>query len=1032
MQPMSRHALALALVTTLAPVTAARQACPVVVDVNATPVGISSAAPLESQDLSVTPGGDLFFAATTPQTGIELWRSDGTAAGTVLVKDLHPGPGHSEPKDFFAANGLVYFNAKLPTIGFELWRSDGTAAGTFLLADIMPGATTSKVGEFIEYGGKVYFAANDGVHGSELWVTDGTVAGTQMLMDIWPGLPGGEPRQLTHLPDGSGFVFTARGDLTGDEPFVSDGTVAGTMMLKEIAPSFSSSIESAFVPIAGELYFWADDTVNVEALWRTDGTPAGTVQVALPPAGLTKTPGMHDYALLGGEVYFAGFMAGAGNGNEVWKTDGTMAGTVLVADVLASGPSYPEELTTFAGEVYFFADHAGEHTPALWATAGDAASTRLVKILPEITWHDEDPVELVEVGGRLMFRALDAGAGWQVWSSDGTTAGTMALGDLDASPLPDIEGALVADGAGGAFFAGRSGLTGLELHHTGGTPASTGIVLDISPAVGSASANATDLTTFGGNEGFLAADDGVHGLEPYRILADGTVIPLGDLVPGEGGSNPSDWTQTVIGGAVRTFFLADHPTMGREIFWTDGTPGSAVLAVDVTTTSFGTALRGMTGVEGGVVFQQTGAAFEGLYFTDGVGLQLLGVQALEPSSGADPVLVRLGAEVLFAGYKPGTGVGLWRTDGTLLGTQPVTLFETSGDGTPWGLVRVGGQVAFFAKQSGDSARGLYVSDGTAAGTQLVTDLGGAEVEEIGSVLATTGDAVWFVAETAGAGRELWRSDLTAAGTAMVADLAPGGASTEFDELVGADGRLYFEARVPGAGKGFELYTSDGTVAGTHLVANLWKNGENAAHLEELTPVGDRVFLSAFAGAGAGRDLYVSDGTTLTPVCDLSPSILNSSDPRDLAFAGGTLWFTAEGETLGREVHSVPDPGAHAVDLGLGRGDLVVDLGTPRIGANVAVRLAHGVPGQTHFAVYSLPVAQPLLGGSLSPGHAAWLNPQAFGILGSTTNTSQTLSVPIPANPGLVGARLNVQALSFDPGPPGEWRASNGAQAVVGP
>src|SRR5262249_54185657 len=82
----------------------------------------------------------------------ELWKSDGTAAGTVMVKDIIPGGAGSNPGGaygyiFTNVNGTLYFSADDGAHGQELWKSDGTAAGTVLVADINPGSGFSNPGD---------------------------------------------------------------------------------------------------------------------------------------------------------------------------------------------------------------------------------------------------------------------------------------------------------------------------------------------------------------------------------------------------------------------------------------------------------------------------------------------------------------------------------------------------------------------------------------------------------------------------------------------------------------------------------------------------------------------------------------------------------------------------------------------------------------------------------------------------------------------------------------------------------------------
>jgi ELWxxDGT repeat protein len=111
--------------------------------------------------------------------GRELWKSDGTAAGTVRVKDIFPGtfdffgytyPNSSYPEELTAVGGTLFFVATNGRKGRELWRSDGTAASTVRVMDILPGAVGSYPSNLTRMGGRLFFTADDGVRGTELWV----------------------------------------------------------------------------------------------------------------------------------------------------------------------------------------------------------------------------------------------------------------------------------------------------------------------------------------------------------------------------------------------------------------------------------------------------------------------------------------------------------------------------------------------------------------------------------------------------------------------------------------------------------------------------------------------------------------------------------------------------------------------------------------------------------------------------------------------------------------------------------------------
>jgi ELWxxDGT repeat protein len=113
--------------------------------------------------------GALYFAADDGTSGMELWKSDGTAAGTVPVKDIDPGSAASGPYDLLNANGALVFGANDGTIGTEPWQSDGTPGGTIPLGNLYPGPGPSNPDNFTVAGGHLFFAATPADKGHELF-----------------------------------------------------------------------------------------------------------------------------------------------------------------------------------------------------------------------------------------------------------------------------------------------------------------------------------------------------------------------------------------------------------------------------------------------------------------------------------------------------------------------------------------------------------------------------------------------------------------------------------------------------------------------------------------------------------------------------------------------------------------------------------------------------------------------------------------------------------------------------------------------
>ena len=116
-----------------------------------------------------------------------------------LVKDIRPGGYSSSPGSLTALGNTLYFSANDGVNGTELWKSDGTAAGTVLVKDIFPSVSWSSSPRYLTaVGNTLFFSANDGVNGEELWRSDGTAAGTVLVKDIFPGSSNSSPVSLTY------------------------------------------------------------------------------------------------------------------------------------------------------------------------------------------------------------------------------------------------------------------------------------------------------------------------------------------------------------------------------------------------------------------------------------------------------------------------------------------------------------------------------------------------------------------------------------------------------------------------------------------------------------------------------------------------------------------------------------------------------------------------------------------------------------------------------------------------------------------
>jgi ELWxxDGT repeat protein len=143
-------------------------------------------------------GNTLYFVASDGAGGRELWKSDGSAAGTVRVKDINLD-GDSYPSTLTVVGSTLYFSADDGSSGRELWKSDGSAIGTARVRDINPGPASSTPQDIVPAlpAGRLLFTADDGVHGIELWQSDGSAIGTALVQDLAPGAVSSTPYHLT-------------------------------------------------------------------------------------------------------------------------------------------------------------------------------------------------------------------------------------------------------------------------------------------------------------------------------------------------------------------------------------------------------------------------------------------------------------------------------------------------------------------------------------------------------------------------------------------------------------------------------------------------------------------------------------------------------------------------------------------------------------------------------------------------------------------------------------------------------------------
>ena len=397
-------------------------------------------AALRAAESGVALGNVLYFSGSDPAHGAELWRSDGTVAGTRLLADLHPGRAGSEPRDFTVFQGRLWFTADDGVHGREIWSTDGTAAGTRLLSDICPGSCSQLAYDpnLVPSGNRLFFLLGQ-FWDFRLWSTDGTAGGTAQIQTL-----GFYASILAPLPNGR--------ILLDDIPIAGlDGTQYLWAVDAHNAVELGIFHGSSLIPLPDGFLFWKDST-----LWHSDGTVTGTqaVQQNISPP---STPAL----VRNGIAYFS-------NGEGLWESDGTTAGTIKlrggISDAtFAASPCGPifrsteliwriqepqhtvESLSHVlnlgavvgpwsAGDRVFYATEKTNESsvPELWKVDPRTCQVRKVIALCGPSQPCDSgiavPVEQTAGAGRIGFFVMRTAAGRLVlWRTDGTPKGTYRL-----------------------------------------------------------------------------------------------------------------------------------------------------------------------------------------------------------------------------------------------------------------------------------------------------------------------------------------------------------------------------------------------------------------------------------------------------------------------------------------------------------------------------------------------------------------------------------------------------------------------------
>lgn len=568
-------------------------------------------------------GSKIFFTATSDTEGQELWVTDGTTAGTVLLKDINPGTTSSGPGNFTVMGSKLIFTAKAPTSGEEVWITDGTPAGTVIYKDLVPGtgssgpknlialdatqlfftaynslsgfasvfisdtsnynttgiphamveSLNSETKSMIEFNGLVYFDAQDSSVGMPLWVTNGTSTGTTKITDIYPLSSCSDINNLT-VYNGSLF-FSASTEANGNEMHISDGTTAGTTLLKDLNGTSTSSGPVAFVKTdTGKMFFVAaHDSVNYGSeLYATDGTSAGTGMVKDINPGATGSIVQSLTALPGSNlVIFYSFML-----KNFWISNGTSAGTTAIGGLTTVNSSTNAPIPTPTGAFFNYLESSTNKMRIYFYNRTTAVATHLNTTYTTDIVSGFAPVMNPTSGLLYYITNNSAGTSVNLWKSDGTQAGTVLVKNIPSTGTNHQILFIGHIGNNTLFQYGNNSSSPFirQLWTTDGTSAGTSIIDD---ATNTVSTSYTAGTTFNGNM-YFTRYHATAGVELWKT--DGTVAGTSMVKDINSGSANSSFTAlTAYNGKL--YFVANDGVHGNELWRTDGTLLGTEMVADI-------------------------------------------------------------------------------------------------------------------------------------------------------------------------------------------------------------------------------------------------------------------------------------------------------------------------------------------------------------------------------------------------------------------------------------------------------------------
>lgn len=840
------------------------------------------------------------YFAVLINDGWQLWRSDGTTAGTQLVKIISTGGSKVPLYEITACGDFIFFIADDGVHGPGLWKSDGTAAGTILLRyDALANSQANNL-SLTAIKNTLFYISNDHINGPQLWKSDGTIAGTAMVKNIpngngynvtnfsvidstiyfsfssndstygglWrtDGTDTGTHKIQTYTNQGNNALTPAGHQLfyVNNELWVSDGTANNAHVVRDINPSLPPNI-GHLVALKDILYFNADDGVNGNELWRSDGTEAGTYMVKdiNPMAGQQSNPSC--LTVVDSLLFF---LANSGSGNyELWKTNGTLTEKVrsFGNEPLASG----KNLANINGKLYLSA-YTTAHGFEVWSSDGSTTGTHELKdIFPGV--YSSSPYAITNLKDKCLFSATDESHGTELWITDGFAAGTTLIKDINSSGATSSSSSVVAsltNFKNKLFFGASTNKYGFELWSTDGTTSGTSLADDIQP--GGLSGLVALVTPFvtTDNSVYFIGNTLKNGQELWKSdgTASGTTL-VKDITVGPADTRYNfstyyDAYNTFAGVKNTLYFTADSlipyqyggVQSSKPALWkTSGTPGTTSIVKVFPGTGF-YGIYNLTPADNSLYFSVKGDIWK----TDGT------------EAGTIKTIAKINYTGFFDEYRfrflngflyyVSTDNELWKTDGT--NVEQVKDINPGVNGSNPSSLVISKNKIFFTANDGISGKEIWVTNGTATGTLMVKDLStGSNSSNPFSLIDVNGLVYFFTAETPSS-TKLWVTDGTTAGTTLVKEIEPGNA-VKISSVIKAGNKICFIVSNNAIGT-VKIWQSDGSPAGTKQL-NTKDIVIPADYFSDLLAVlNDVVYFPAYSPA-TGTELWSYNLSSPLPV-----------------------------------------------------------------------------------------------------------------------------------------------------------------------